>query len=64
MYPLLRKMRTMVPLLGWMSVSVSKRKFGVWESSNETMSNRDGLLGPAFCALRVRKEIPTKGTAP
>ncbi len=31
-----------------------KRKSGEWSSRMVTMSKREGLLGPAFCAFIVR----------
>ncbi len=31
-----------------------KRKSGEWSSRMDIMSDREGLLGPAFCAFIVR----------
>jgi hypothetical protein len=51
------------PLLGRRGVSVKSTKSGVCRSRSETMSTREGLLRPAFCTLRVKKKIRSKGSA-
>ncbi len=40
------------------------RKFVVCKSRSETMSAREGLLEPACCASRVKKESRSEGSAP
>ena len=52
------------PLLGRSGVSVRSRKYGVCKSKSETMSISEGLLKPAFCTLRVKKESRSEGNVP
>ena len=52
-----------VPLLGNRGVSVRIRKFGICRPKHKTMYASEGLLEPAFCALRVKKESRSVGSA-
>ncbi len=52
--PRFRRTWDRVPLWLCWGVSAKKRKFGEWSSRMVTMSEREGLLGPAFCAFIVR----------
>jgi len=52
------------PLLGREGVSVMSRKSGVCTSKSYTMFVSEGLLEPAFCTLRVKKDSRSEGNAP
>jgi len=52
--PLFRRTCSKAPLRVCSGVSVKKRMSGKWPSSIATMSEREGLFVPAFCALIVR----------
>jgi len=54
-YPLFRRTCVNAPLRVWSGVSARKRMSGEWLSSMLTMSEREGLFAPAFCALIVRR---------
>ena len=52
------------PLLGRRGVSVRSTKTRVFNlRSSDTMSVSEGLLDPAFCTLRVKKDSRSKGSA-
>jgi len=53
-YPLFRRKYVNFPLRVWSGVFVRKRMSGEWSSSMVTMSEREGLFAPAFCAFIVR----------
>jgi hypothetical protein len=53
-YPLFRRTCVNAPLRMWSGVSIRKRTSRDWSSSMVTMSEREGLFAPAFCALIVR----------
>ena len=54
-YPLFPRTCVNAPLRVWSGVSVRKRMSGEWSSSMLTMSEREGLFAPAFCAFIVRR---------
>jgi hypothetical protein len=53
-YPLFRRTCVNATLRMCSGVSVRKIMYGEWSSSMLTMSAREGLFAPAFCALIVR----------